>query len=251
MDMQKAETLFVKAKDAGFVPAMTALAKLYLQSSSNTSKEEAVQWYKKAASLGDREAMYYLGLLQETGVGMHLNKQDALQNYQLAAERGHEKAILALARMYRYGLGVNKDLSLAAKYYKQLAKNNNGYAQYQLALLYADGSILIEKPEETAKALLMAASRNGSREAQERLTWSNAKQEKNKSFIAAIPMKRSATNKPSSAERMYLEVVNGWNHGDEASSKSMLEALRTHYPDFIPAKEAYERMEQHAKAQML
>ena len=66
-------------------------------------------WYKKAAELGNRDALYHLGVLAETGVAMTLNYSEAARYYQAASDRGNTNAILALAKMYQDGLGVPKD----------------------------------------------------------------------------------------------------------------------------------------------
>jgi len=41
-------------------------------------------WYKKAATLGNGNALYALGLLSETGVATKLDFPDALKYYQKA-----------------------------------------------------------------------------------------------------------------------------------------------------------------------
>ena len=46
------------------------------------------------------------------------------------------------------------------------------------------------------------------------------------------------------ADRIYLEALNEWNRGDELASRMILQRLVTQYPNFVPAKRAYEQINQ-------
>jgi len=43
---------------------------------------------------------------------------------------------------------------------------------------------------------------------------------------------------------MYLDAMNEWNRGDEVLSRMILQRLVTQFPHFVPAKRAYEQINQ-------
>ncbi|KTD66121.1 tetratricopeptide repeat protein [Legionella spiritensis] len=244
VNIKKAEALYLKAAEQGFAPAMSQLAGLYFNGKNGQRDEhKALTWYKKAAALGDRDANYQLGLLSETGVATKLDYADAVKYYQQSSDEGNAKAKLALARMYQYGLGVTKDVQHAADLYKQLAEYNNAYAQYQLALLYYEGA-LGEKTPEKGKKMLVMAKKNGSQQAQKMLQWIDAQQEMRSSFIEPVPLNNSPDIAGQPADLIYLNALNEWNRGDETLSRMILDRLMTQFPHYIPAKRAYEQLNQ-------
>jgi len=244
VDFEQAKGLYKAASDKGYPKAMTQLAGLYFYAPNGSRNEQlALSWYKKAAALGDSNALYQLGLFSETGVTTKLDYVHALSFYQQSSDSGNEKAKLALARMYQYGLGVQKDIKHAADLYKQLADNSNAYAQYQLALMYMDG-VLGDHQADQGKALLRQASANGSLQAQKMIQWLSAQQEPRLSFIEPAALNRAPVLAGQSAALMYLDALNEWNRGDETLSRMILDKLRTEYPHYIPAKRAYEQLNQ-------
>lgn len=235
----QAQTMYLNAANQGFTPAMFALAQQYFSGSAGVRDEdEAIHWYKKAAQMGNQDAMYQLGLLSETGVGTSLNYEEAAQYYQQAAKLGDAQATLALARMYTYGLGVQKDAQQAKVLYETLAKQGNAYAQYQLALMYAETT---DNVKET-RALLQQAQNNGSQQARKTLQWLNAQKETQISFIEPLPLNPMNYVTDQSAELMYLNALNAWNHGDEIAFRMILSYIIGQYPNYLPAKRAYEQL---------
>ncbi|WED42204.1 SEL1-like repeat protein [Legionella cardiaca] len=241
VDNTKAKVLYAKAAELGHKEAMTQLAEFYFNGlAGKRDEQQALQWYKKAAALGDSDALYQLGLLSETGVATKLNFTDAVNYYQEAAKKGNDKAKLALARMYQYGLGVVKDSQKAAELYIELAANNNAYAQYQLALLYLDGA---QKTEE-GKRLLQQASENGSQQARKVLQWLEAQQQERLSFIEPVVINQAPVLAGQSANLMYFDALSEWNRGDETLSRMILDRIMNQFPQYIPAKRAYEQLNQ-------
>jgi enhanced entry protein EnhC len=98
-NLEKAKSLYSKAAEAGHAQSMVQLAGLYLNAKEDRDEDEALIWYKKAAALGDRDALYQLGFFFETGVAGDSNPSEALQYYRQAADKGNEKAVSALARL--------------------------------------------------------------------------------------------------------------------------------------------------------
>ncbi|RUR07952.1 SEL1-like repeat protein [Legionella sp. km772] len=243
VDYPRARALFTDASDKGFPEAMNQLASMYFYGLGQARNDQmALAWYKKAASLGNSNALYTLGLLSETGVTTKLDFQAALKYYEEASQQGNEKAMLALARMYHYGLGVNQDQKRSATLYQKLADRQNAYAQYQLGTYYLDGTAGERIPDK-GKFLLEQASQNGNKQARQVLQRLEANQGK-VSFIEPIEMNDVPALESSDADRIYLDALNEWNRGDESMSRMILQRLVTQYPNFIPAKRAYEQINQ-------
>jgi enhanced entry protein EnhC len=243
VDYTKAQALFTEAADKGLPEAMNQLAGMYFNALGQEKNEQlAMTWYRKAAELGNANALYTLGLLSETGVATKLDFQNALKYYQDASNQGNEKAMLALARMYHYGLGVPQDQKLSAELYQKLADRQNAYAQYQLGTYYLEGTAGQRLPDK-AKQLLEQASKNGNQQARQILQRLEASQGK-VSFIEPIQMNSTPILAGRDADRVYLDALNEWNRGDEVMSRMILQRLVTQYPNFIPAKRAYEQLNQ-------
>jgi enhanced entry protein EnhC len=105
VDFAKAEDNFKLAVEAGSPKAMVALGDLFLfKSQSKEDDIQALKWYQEAASEGQSDALYRIGLLYETGIGTDLNYSQARVFYAKAAKRGDLKAEKALERIQMYGL---------------------------------------------------------------------------------------------------------------------------------------------------
>lgn len=244
VDYEKAKKLYIQAANLGYVKAMSHLADFYLLGlAGGRDEKQALDWYKKAASLGDSEALYQLGLLSETGVATALNLANAVNYYQQAAAKDNEKAKLALARMYQYGLGTSKDTNQAAQLYNELAKINNAYAQYQLALMYMEG-LNGERKLDEGKRFLKLASDNGNQQATKMLQWMDAQQQDRVSFIEPVVIIKAPMLAGQTADLMYLDAISEWNRGDEALSRMILDRLMHQFPQYAPAKRAYEQLNQ-------
>lgn len=245
VDFEKAITYYKSAAEQGHVQSMTQLADIYLNHLHDQDK--AVEWYQKAAAQGDRDALYQLGLLSETGIGMKLDYPSAVKYYQQASDKGNDNAKLALTRMYQYGLGVPKNLNETIRLYKELAAQDNAYAQYQLASMSYDGSMGKPMPEQGLK-LLQQASSNGSQSASKVLQWLASKNQEKLSFLEPVSTATApfTSNKP--ADLMYLDALNALNRGDEAFSRMMLSTILTRYPNYTPAKQTYDQLGADVKA---
>lgn len=242
VDYIKAKGLLTEAANKGSGEAMAQLGNLAFNGlGQSRDPVEALSLYKKAAQAGNADALYELGLLSETGVAQKLDFKEALASYQAAADKGNQKAMLALARMYHYGLGVDKDLKKSAELYQKLANLQNAYAQYQLATFYMDG-IAGEHSADKAKLWLRQASENGNPQAQKALQKLDAQNPGNVSFVEPVAVNKASADVNQSPDLMYLEAMNEWNRGDESSSRMILQKLVAQYPDFAPAKRAYEQL---------
>lgn len=244
VNYQKAKDLFTEAANKQIHEAMNQLGGIYFNGLGQPRDEQqALSWYKKAADLGNANALYQLGLLSETGVTTKIDFAEALKYYQLAADKGNEKAMLALARMYHYGLGVGKNPKLAANLYQKLAVRQNAYAQYQLGTYYLEGTAGEHSPVK-GKQLLQQSSENGNLQARKALQRMEAQGQARVSFIEPVILNNAAIVAGETANLMYLDALNEWNRGDELLSRMILQNLVTQYPDFVPAKQIVEQLNQ-------
>ena len=244
VDFEKAKAFYQQAVDGGHSQAMVQLAGLYFNGLiGSRDEEQALSLYKKAADMGERDALYQLGLLSETGIATKLDFSEAIRYYQQSADKGDAKAMLALARIYQYGLGVAKDNQKAIGYYKTLAALDNAYAQYQLATFSYEGVDGKRMPQQ-GKQLLQQAQENGSPQARRVLQWLDAQVQERTSFIEPVLLSQTPTTAEQPADLMYFDALNEWNRGNERSTRIILDRLLTQFPDYTPAKRAYEQLNQ-------
>jgi len=243
VDYEKARSLYLSAANKGHVQAMVQLADLYLSGVLGSRDEKsALSWYQKAAEKGDRDALYHLGLFAETGVGLTLNYAEAIKYYQASGAKGNAQAMLALARMYQYGQGVSKNNQEAEILYKELSKMGNAYAAYQLATMAYEGA-LGEQGKTQAQQWLETAANQGSQQAEQILLWLSSQTDTRVSFIEPVAWSASTVTRDEPAHWRYLGAVNAWNQGNEGNSRMMLNQLLQEYPNYTPAKEAYQNIQ--------
>jgi TPR repeat protein len=101
--------------------------------------DEALQWYKRAAELGNASAMRNVGLLYETGQGTAKDLAQAAAWYKRAAEKQQPNAMYDLAYLYETGRGVERDYSAAAEWYRKAAETKNPAAMNRLGYFHENG----------------------------------------------------------------------------------------------------------------
>lgn len=196
-DAQKAFEYYQQAANAGYAPAMTQLAGLYLKGSmGSSSPDKALEWYKKAAELGDVQALYQMGVFAEKGLVSKVDYKEALEYYQKADEAGNELASMAMASMHAQGLGTPKDYAKAEGIYKKLVDNHNAFAAYQLGRLYLNGQLGETKTQE-GMLLLQQARDNGNNQAAHLLQELQLQKERSQSRIVPMAEKSVSMKKPS------------------------------------------------------
>lgn len=102
--------------------------------------EDALQWYRRAAELGDAHAKKELGDCYRLGRGLDINDAVAAQYYEEAVERGSSDAMLRLATFYYCGRGVPKDVEKARAYARRAEEAGNKDAQGWLDFYEFDAS---------------------------------------------------------------------------------------------------------------
>ena len=105
--------------------------------------EEAIAWYRKAASQGHAGAERELGDMYLRGFSVSKDAAHAAVWYRKAAQRDHSVyarfAQLALGEMYRAGIGVPKDANVAVAWYRRAAEDGDRTARIALGEMYARG----------------------------------------------------------------------------------------------------------------
>src|ERR1700722_2165316 len=92
----------------------------------------AVLWVRSAAQCGVTAAQLRLGRMLLEGRGLARDEMSAFQWFQRAASRGDPEALNMLARCHENGWGVPVNLHLAAESYRASADAGHDWGQYNL-----------------------------------------------------------------------------------------------------------------------
>ena len=152
-DAKEAFNLYQSAAKAGHPQAAYRVAvccEMGQEEGGGTKRDpsKAMQWYKRAATLGDTPAMYKMGIVQLKGLlGQAKNSSQAVTWLKRAAERADEENPHAL---HELGLlhekdggneGVIKDEVYSTQLFTQAAKFGYKFSQFRLGCAYEYGSM--------------------------------------------------------------------------------------------------------------
>jgi TPR repeat protein len=125
-----------KAAALGNVMAQTNLGTIFTKGlDGKVDYAEGAKWYEKAAEQGDADAELGLGASYALGHGKPVNYEEARRWFSAAAAQGKVEAQYALGLMYEEGKGAPADSKLAAHYYQIAAEKGMVKAQYHCGLL--------------------------------------------------------------------------------------------------------------------
>lgn len=96
-DGGKAFNWYKKAADAGHVDALVMVGRHYL-SAEEKDEEKAIECFLQAEENGNPKAMFSLGCCYELGLGVEEDREIALEWYRKAAELGDKDAIDKIGR---------------------------------------------------------------------------------------------------------------------------------------------------------
>lgn len=138
--------------------------------------QEAIWWYRKAATQDNPSAQNSLGWMYQNGLGgVKRDYQKAVKWYKKAATQGNSSAQNNLGWMYHHGLGVNRDYREAIRYYQKAtecgnsnAKNNLADVQNILGDMYFNGKEITQDYSE-AMYFYSSSAENGNSYGQYRL----------------------------------------------------------------------------------
>ena len=146
--------MYRRAAEMGDLEAICNLGICYEYGKGGLTKDEvkAVEWYQKAAEAGNATAMNNLGICYEYGQG-GLTKDEikAVEWYQKAAEAGEATAMCNLGICYQYGQGgLTKDETKAVEWYQKAAEAGDARAMSGLGYAYEYGKGGLTKDEDKA-----------------------------------------------------------------------------------------------------
>jgi TPR repeat protein len=164
-DQHKANALYAKAAEFGFVPALDILGEREL-AGAGTARDPAaaVAHLKQAADAGYAPAQFHLARAYYSGDGMPKNLELAGAYFDAAAHAGLPAAMFAAGRMLDLGEGVKPDPSRALVYYKDAALKGDPDAQFALGTYFYSGEV-VGKDLAVARKWFDAAARRGQADA--------------------------------------------------------------------------------------
>lgn len=195
-NLQKARFWYEKAMENGDNEARFMLGIMYINGEGVVRDEETgATLLKKAATKGNKEAIYVVQKLSDTAryyaqnCWKKGNYKDAIRCATLSAELGNISVQYTLGQIYATGNHVTKDLERAAYWYRRVAENASsgegkadlleglisanrpqtwqdikGTAQYNLGVMYLNGMGIAQDTTEGLSWLKKAAG-NGNRDA--------------------------------------------------------------------------------------
>ncbi|MGH1356944.1 MAG: tetratricopeptide repeat protein [Thalassovita sp.] len=142
VDIPAAVSWLQRAVDANNRQAATLLARVFLsemQGGPQRDEARAAKLFNAAATRGDAEAQYYLGLLYLKGTGIAENADQAFNWLLASAEQQNAQAQYELARLYSEGIGTKKNTKEGLRWLGRAADNGHNEAQFFLALAMDSG----------------------------------------------------------------------------------------------------------------
>lgn len=166
-DAEEALAWFRKAASQENGPAYNSLGNYYRMGTVvKADPKQAFEWYQKGAQVKDAQAMLNLGNCYFYGMGVEKDEKTAVKWWKEAADAGNIYAIAQIGDCYYYGIGTEKDLTKAVEYLTQAADHNIANAQYRLGVLYYTGNG-VEQDQTYAELLMRKARDGGMKEAQD------------------------------------------------------------------------------------
>ncbi|MDE7009222.1 MAG: tetratricopeptide/SEL1-like repeat protein [Lachnospiraceae bacterium] len=140
-DGAKAIEWFTKAADLGDVESMVCIGELYdWDDSVEQDYDMALEWYTKAADLGDAESMNRIGVMYHNGEGVAQDYDVAMEWFQKAADLDYAQAMCNIAYMYQAGNGVAQDGSAAIEWFTKAADLGDSGAMEEIGNMYKNGA---------------------------------------------------------------------------------------------------------------
>lgn len=129
VDISRAKEYYRRGAEKSHLNSMQKLAVIL---DCYGSREEACEWYLKAAELGDAESMYRIGIAYSIGKGVPENDVLAAKWLLKAADMGHPKAQRQIGEFYLHGWGVEENEQKGLEWLSKASKNGNVEALFDL-----------------------------------------------------------------------------------------------------------------------
>lgn len=120
-----------------------------------------VRYFKKAAELDNKIALYCYGVLLENGIGVEKNDEESLQYYLKSAEMGFPPAFSAVGSCYNSGSGTPLDEKKAIDWFLKGIKAGDIDSKVKIGQAYLNGWEVEKDPQKGFK-LIEEASASGS-----------------------------------------------------------------------------------------
>jgi TPR repeat protein len=156
-DIGEAVKLYRQGAEAGNDDAMMLLATVEAYTTTPRNYEDAMNWFLKAADLGNPTALRGIGLLYARGLGVTQDYGEARKWFLKAADVGEPWSMDDLGGLYAGGRGVPQDHGEAAKWYRKSADGGNSNGSYDLGVAYEQGRGLPQDVVEAVKWYRKAA----------------------------------------------------------------------------------------------
>lgn len=145
------------AAQAGDADAQLLLGKIYLNGSIavSTDKTQARAWFVRAAqAINNRNAAYYLGVMDRSGYGGPVDHAASVRWLQIAADAGLPDAMFLLGNAYTAGEGVPQDRRSAMHWYMQAAALEHPLALQEVAYAFQDGGRGLPRSEYQSSQMM-------------------------------------------------------------------------------------------------
>lgn len=150
------QCIFTSAEQYNNANSLYDIGNHYFSASNGFEKNDtlAIDYFLKAASLNNTEAMNQLAYIYHTGSGVEKNENTMLEWYKKAASLGCAKALTNLGNIYAKGIGVEQSFQQAKIYFISAADKGDPTAMSNLSYLYFNG-LGVEKDENEANNWLI------------------------------------------------------------------------------------------------
>ena len=136
--VEKAIDWFKKAADLGNENAQYSLAKIYLEEKNFEKVNSAIKMLEKLAENNNMMAEYTLGSIYADYESQYYDLEKAIGYLERSAEQDNQFAEYKLGVIYADPEGQHYDLEKAISYLEQSVKQDNQFAEYKLGVIYAD-----------------------------------------------------------------------------------------------------------------
>ena len=129
---------FKKAADLGNENAQYSLAKIYLEEKDFEKVNSAIKMLEKLAENNNMMAEYTLGSIYADRESQYYDLEKAIGYLERSAEQDNQFAEYKLGVIYADSESRYYDLEKAIGYLERSAKQDNQFAEYKLGVIYAD-----------------------------------------------------------------------------------------------------------------
>ena len=152
-DMPKATEWFSRAGEAGDPTGLYMLGELFSRAGNAAQAQQsyarAYEIYAKRAESGkDAQALYWIGFMEQSGIGTAKNAEQGIAHLQQAANLGSAWAQAQLFKTFYKGIGAPRDPAKAISYARLLAdERQDALMAYVVACAYLYGR---DVPQDTS-----------------------------------------------------------------------------------------------------